>query len=274
MRQSRFFLAAFLILALLPACASMNSTQKIPTPTALDRILQKGELDVGTAGSMPPFNMTTKDGKVIGFEMDMARMMAHAMGVKLNVKTMPFGELLPALHTGKVDMVLSSMTITGQRNLKAGFVGPYAISGKGLLTKEKNLAQIKNPAQINDPKAVLVVLKGSTSQKFVENLIPKAKLITVDQYGQAVEMVLQDKADALIADNAICQVSVARYPGQGLLALVSPLTYEPLGIALPPNDSQIVNWVQNFVRLLRGSGQLKTLHQHWSKDTTWLEQLP
>ena len=116
----------------------------------LDGIVQKGELVVGTAASMPPLNMTTKKGEIIGFEIDLARMMASAMGVKLRVEPMEFSKLLPALENGKVDMVLSGMTITPARNLKVAFVGPYFISGKAFLTKIETIAKAKEATRSED----------------------------------------------------------------------------------------------------------------------------
>src|SRR5574337_216954 len=65
----------------------------------LDRILAKKELVVGTAASMPPLNMTLKDGKVVGMEMDLARIMAGALEVKLTLKPIHFNDLLPALDS-------------------------------------------------------------------------------------------------------------------------------------------------------------------------------
>lgn len=274
MKKMRNVLAVLLMIAFIPACASTDTTAKqAPAAGALDRIVQKGELTVGTAGSMPPYNMTTKDGKVIGFEIDMAEMMAAAMGVKLNVKTMPFGDLLSALEAGQIDMAISSITITGKRNLKVAFVGPYGITGKGLLTKEKSMAEVKDPEQINAPGTTLVALKGSTSEIFVKNIIPKATLVTTDNYEQAVQMVIDGKANAMIADYAACLVSVLRNKDAGLVAAVSPLTREPLGIALPPNDAQIVNWTRNFINSLGGAGQLEALKKRWLEDSSWLENL-
>src|SRR5512136_2329159 len=81
----------------------------------LDRIQAKKELVVGTAASMPPLNMTTKDGQIMGMEMDIASFFASSIGVKLTLKPMNFNELLPALEAGQVDMVLSGMTITPER---------------------------------------------------------------------------------------------------------------------------------------------------------------
>ena len=87
----------------------------------IDRILAKKELVVGTAATMPPLNMTTKDGKIIGYEPDLAAIFADAMGVKLTMKPMRFSDLLPALQAGKVDMILSGMTMTPKRNLTVAF---------------------------------------------------------------------------------------------------------------------------------------------------------
>ncbi len=144
MRKTGFTLVLILSLALLSACAHTSQTAATGTTAAtLDAIVQKGELVVGTAASMPPFNMTTKDGEIIGFEPDLARLIAAGMGVPLKLTPMSFSELLPALETGKIDMILSNMTMTPRRNLKVAFVGPYFISGKAFLTKEKTIANAK-----------------------------------------------------------------------------------------------------------------------------------
>jgi polar amino acid transport system substrate-binding protein len=96
--------------------------------------------------------MTTKDGKVIGFEMDLAKFMANAMGVELKLKRMEFSKLVSALEDGRVDMILSGMTITPKRNLKIAFVGPYFISGKAFLTKVETIANAKDLVEVNSPK--------------------------------------------------------------------------------------------------------------------------
>ena len=83
---------------------------------------------------------------------------------------------------------------------------------------------------IEGKKTKLVALKGSTSQAFVEKIIPDATLITAKDYDEAVDMVLQDKVHAMVADYPICVVSVFRHPDKGLLSIVTTLTYEPIGV--------------------------------------------
>jgi len=267
------FLCLFTIV--LSAC-----TQGVKTDTAvhcscfIDRIMERGELVVGTAGNMPPLNMTTKAGDVIGIEMDIARAMADAMGATLRIETMPFHELLHAVETGKVDMVLSSMTMTPVRNMQVAFVGPYFISGKAFLTKRKTIASVTDATEIDSPDTILTALKGSTSQYFVETVLPKAELITTDNYDEAVNLVLQDKVHALVADYPICAISTFRYPDQGLVPVLAPITFEPYGIALPGNDPLLVNWVENFLGIREGSGRLEEIKLKWLKNRSWLKQLP
>jgi polar amino acid transport system substrate-binding protein len=275
MRKTDKLTAVALVMLLTAMWGQCFAADKSPSASpVLDRIMAKKELVVGTAASMPPLNMKTKDGKIIGMEMDLARIFAAGMGVKLTLTPMNFNELLPALEGGKVDMVLSSMTMTPERNLKVAFVGPYFASGKSLLTKMANVESINEIKKMNSPDKTLVALKGSTSQMFVEKMMPKAKLVAVDTYEQAVALVRNDKAIAMVADYPICRASVLRYPEAKFGTPDKPFSYEPIGVALPPNDPLLVNWVQNFLGGLGIEGDLKMLEEKWFKDSSWVSLLP
>ena len=139
----------------------------------LDRIVANGELRVGMSGNQPPYNMKNKNGKLIGLEVDMANLLAEAMNVKPVLVVKPFAQLIPSLLAGEVDVVMSGMTITAERNMKVAFVGPYNISGKSILTKSVTLAAAEHADDINVKDVSLTALEGSTSQKFVEILLQK-----------------------------------------------------------------------------------------------------
>jgi polar amino acid transport system substrate-binding protein len=263
------------LLLFLGGCAQMNSnTVNASASPVIERIMQRGELVVGMAGNMPPMNMTSKEGELIGYEVDLARAMAAAMGVRAKLAVIPFAELLPALQSGKIDLILSNMTITPGRNLKVAFVGPYFISGKAFLTKIKTIAMADEAEDIDAKNTKLVVLKGSTSQAFVEEAIPDATLVTANDYDEAVKMVLEDKVHAMVADYPICVVSVFRYPNQGLLSVVTTLTYEPIGVGVPAGDPLLVNWVENFMGIAEETGLLQDLKENWLLQADWLNRLP
>jgi len=239
----------------------------------MDRILQRGELLVGITGTQPPLNATTKSGEIIGLDADISRLLAGNMGVKAKFVTLPFPDLLPALEAGKVDIVLSSMTMTPDRNLKVAFVGPYFISGKGILTKTQTVASFQDAAGMNKPQFRLAALKDSTSEAFVLGAAPLAKLVATKTYDEALDMLFQDKIDALIADYPFCAVSALRFQDKGLAAGQAKLTFEPLGIAVP-EDTLLINFLQNFMGVLEGSGALKKISERWFNNASWLSQLP
>ena len=268
--------ALLVVLALLAGCAApVGEPSREPSASgAMARIQSRGELVVGTAGSMPPFNMTTKRGEVIGLDVDLARSMAEGLHVKLRLAAMAFPELLPALQAGKVDAVISAMTITPERSLQATFVGPYFVSGKSYLTKADGPVAGKGTAELNDPTIRLAALSASTSQRFVEQTMPKARLVLVRDYDAGIQLVLQDRVDAMVADFPVCVFSVFRYPDRGLYALVAPLTREEIGIALPKGDVALEAWTRRWLQGLEASGALGRMQDRWFKNPSWLGELP
>ena len=240
---------------------------------AMDSILKKGELLVGITGTQPPLNATNKDGKIIGYDADIARLIAMNMGVKVKFSTMPFAELLPALKAGKVDMVLSSMTMTLERNREVAFVGPYYISGKGIITKTQTISTLQQAEGLNNPEFKVAALKNSTSQSFVEQAAPKAQLVPTKSYDEALDMLLKDKINAIVADYPYCAFAAFRYQEKGLVAGQSKFTFEPLGIAVP-EDALLINWLGNFISMFEASGQLKNLNEKWFQDGSWIKDLP
>jgi polar amino acid transport system substrate-binding protein len=251
-----------------PALATENASP------VLSRIVKSGQFRVGTSGTQPPFTVKSKSGDLIGYEIDLANILATAMGVELKLVQKPFGQLLAALEKGEVDAVMSGMTMTPDRNLKAAFVGPYVVSGKSILTKDKTLVAMSEVTEINRATIRLAALENSTSQKFVELLLPDVTLVKVKDYDEAVRMVLEDEVTAVVADYPICVISALRYGAQGLVTLAEPLTIEPIGIALPPGDSLLLNMVQNYLGALEGIGLLEELEAEWFDDASWLIQLP
>lgn len=275
MRGFRFAVALSCMI-LLGACAQFNqgAAPVLGPSSHLDRIAARGELVVGMSGGQPPLNFISKGGELMGLEVDLAKQMADAMGVNLRLQSMAFADLLPALESGRIDLVLSGMTITPARNMKSMFVGPYFLSGKAILTREQTLADIRNPSEMNRPELKLTALRGSTSQALVESEIPEAKLTLAQDYDEAVQLLIKGEVDAFIADYPICIISVFRYQDEGLISLIAPMTFEPLGIGLPAGDPLYANWVENFLMLLDGSGELEELTNRWFGESSWLQDLP
>jgi polar amino acid transport system substrate-binding protein len=250
-------------LTLLFFTISSQAAQVSPDAAVMSRIVKSGQLVVGTSANQPPMTMLDESGKPAGFDIDLASLMAQALGVKLVTKQIKFDKLLDAIESGKVDIVISNMTINPSRNMRVAFVGPYMTSGKCLITKEENLAKAEGTDELNLPDMKLVVLKGSTSEDIVRTLMPKVKLATVDDIDKGIKMVADDQVGGMMADYPVCLHTVTSNPKAGFISVFSTLTYEPIGIALPANDALFVNWTTNFLERLDKTETLEVLAQKW-----------
>ena len=239
----------------------------------LNKIVKSGEIKVGMTLKQPPYNMRSKSWEMIGYEVDIARLLAESMGVKLNIVELPFHELLPSLESGKIDAVMSGMTITPERNLKAAFVGPYMISGKSILTKNKELSSADEAEDIDMDHIRVAAMKGTTSEKFVSMYIDEASVTLVENYKEGVDLLKSDKIDVMIADYIICMLAAMMYEDEGLIALEEPLTIEPIGIALPADDPLLTNLIENYLNSLSMSGILDELQHYYFEDGSWLLQM-
>jgi ABC-type amino acid transport substrate-binding protein len=240
----------------------------------LQRVIDFKVLKVGMSANQPPMTMVNREGGVMGFDVDLAKALAAAMKVKLEIKAMPFGELMTALEEDKIDMVMSGMSITPQRTELVSFVGPYMMSGKSILTKNSVLGKISSGEEFNRKELKLLALSNSTSVAFVKSEAPDAQLIEINSYDEGVAMLIEGKADAMVADMPMCVLSVMRYPEAGLTTLDRPLTVEPIGIAISKDDPQFFNLVDNYLRAYEKTGVLTKLRKKWFEDSSWVAALP
>jgi polar amino acid transport system substrate-binding protein len=261
-----------IVFAVLLTALSLIFTVAASAGPAMDKILKNKELVIGTTGTQPPMTGTTKTGDIIGLDIDISKAMAKAMGVKIKFVTLPFNELLPALEAGKVDMVVSGMTMTPGRNKKVAFVGPYYVSGKGILAVAKKYVAMQNAEGLNSIHVAIAALKDSTSQQYAETVLPKADLTLTDSMEKSIDLLFKGDVDVVVADFPSCALTAYRYPDKNLIAGESPLTFEPLGIALA-EDTLLINWVENFLVMLQGSGELKKMGEKWFTGGAWVDEL-
>ncbi|MBN7797032.1 transporter substrate-binding domain-containing protein [Parahaliea mediterranea] len=260
------FTALTLLASALSPAASAGDT--------LQRVIDFKTLKVGMTADQPPMNMVNREKALMGFDVDLAKALANAMRVKLEIKVMPFAELMTALEDERIDMVVSNMAITPERSEQATFIGPYMMSGKSILARDSVLARISNGEQFNREELTLAALKNSTSAGFVREAAPEARLIEVAHYDEAVRMVMDGDADGMVADMPVCLLSVLRFPDAGLVTLERPLTVEPIGIAVAKGDPEFHNLVDNYLEAYTKIGLLAQLRKKWMEDNAWLAALP
>ena len=248
------------LLALLSLCVAAVAHAG---ESAVPRILERGTLVVGTSGNMPTMSFIDDQGRPAGFDIDLARIMADVMETRLEIRVMPFADLLPALGRGEVDMVISNLTITPRRNLEVSFVGPYMTSGKCVVSRDQRLSKPDGSQDVNTAETTLAVLAGSTSEDFARELLPQATLLRINSYPEGVRLLLEGKATGMLTDYPVCLATLKENPDAGLESVFSRLTYEPIGIALPAGDARFINFAEHLLERLDQTGALEELARRW-----------
>ncbi|MEI6895625.1 MAG: transporter substrate-binding domain-containing protein [Colwellia sp.] len=261
--------------ALLMATMVMFSTtvQAKASNDVFADIINSGVLKVAMSGDQPPYNVLDRNKNLMGFDVDLARALALAMQVDLEIVEVPFGKLITTLNNGKADMIISGMAITAPRSQLVTFIGPYNVSGKSMLTTRDVMERVAKEG-FNNVNNRIIALENSTSQAFVKSKMAKASLSTISNYKEGVQLLLAGKADILVADMAICKLSVLRNPGTGLVTSKKPLSIEPIGIAIPLNNPELDNFVRNYLTTYEKMGMIDALQKKWFENSNWIVALP
>jgi polar amino acid transport system substrate-binding protein len=263
------------VVLLLAICALGCAASKPPEEPrgALTRIVETGLIRVGMTGEQPPLTMISRDGEFLGLDVALMRVLARNMGVEASFVQLPFNRLFDALDAGEVDVVMSGVTVTPARVERVAFVGPYFTSGKTLLTRNPDIAAVGIPEELNRPELRFAALAGSTSEDFALAMLPDAQLVTSDSLDDAVRMVVSGEVDALIADRETCSFAVLRNPGEALIASASPLTVEPMGIAVPLDQPHLASLIQSYLTALNENGSIEKARAFWFEDSSWVDSL-
>ncbi len=271
--MKRFIIVAA-VLALILGFSGMAVAQDadLAKKSTLQQILKRGELQVGLEAGYLPFEMRNKKGEIIGFDVDVAKAMAKAMGVKLKLVNTAWDGIIPALMTKKFDIIMSGMTITQERNLKVNFCDPYITVGQTVLVAKKHEGKIKSYKDLNDPKYTIATKLGTTGDLSTKKYMPKAKRNAFEDERVAIMEVVNGKADAFVYDHPMCAVNNAKYPGK-FVFLDDPFTYEPLGWAIRKGDPDFLNWLNNFLRQIKGDGTYDAIYKKWFLSNEWLKAL-
>src|SRR5208337_2535196 len=123
-------LIAVCICGLLPTLSCLAvSPFEIYEASALNQVIKRNRLIVGMEVKFFPFEYADTDGQPIGFDVDLAKIAAQELGVRIEIKDMEFSGLIPALQGGKIDMIISGMTRTPARAKTVSFTQPYFEAG-------------------------------------------------------------------------------------------------------------------------------------------------
>ena len=241
--------------------------------STIESILKAGKIRVGFESGYLPFEMTNTKGNYMGFDIDMAKHLAKAMGVKFEPVNTAWDGIIPALITDKIDVIIGGMTVTQERNLAICFSDPYIVVGQAILVNKKHAGNIKSYKDLNDPQYTVCSKLGTTGEKAVKQYIPKAKYKSFEVESEACMEVIQGNADATVYDLPLIEFFQAAHGEGKTYALNQPFTFEPLAIGLKKGDPDFINFLNNFIRQYKNDGRWEKSYNKWIKSNDWQKDL-
>ncbi len=289
--MNRDIFKGFIAFAVMFFCAlplAFSADIELAKDSTLEGILRRGKLRVGLEPGYMPFEMINKRGGLrqrdlrsgdvrfrgqqanfIGFDIDVAREMAKALGVKLILVNTSWPSIIPALDLGRYDIIISGMSVTAERKKRVDFTNPYMTIGQTILINKKHKGVVASYKDLNDPKYIVTSKPATTGEAAVKKFMPKCKYRPFDTELEGAMEVVKGKADAFVYDMPYNVVFVAMHGADKLIFLDKPFTTEPLAWAIRKNDPDFLKWLNTFFKELKKDGRYEKIYTKWFKHTDW-----
>jgi polar amino acid transport system substrate-binding protein len=242
--------------------------EQLVAESTIEQVLKRGALRVGLS-TFVPWAMKDKAGQWIGFEVEVASRLARDMGVRVEFVPTKWAGMIPALLTGKFDIVIGGMSIRPDRNLKVNFSIPYDYTGLSLVANRELASGLKTLEDFNQPKIIIAARLGSTAAAAVKTLLPHAQLRLFDDEPQAYQELLNGRAHAVVASAPMPAFQALRHPEKLFLPIQGTFTREPIGFAVRKGDFDTLNYLDNWIRVVEAVGWLKERKHYWFETTEW-----
>jgi len=212
-------------------------------------------LRVGMELSYPPFEMTDPQGRPTGVSVRLAEALGKHLGRDVMIENVAFDGLIPALKTGKIDCIISSLTATPERARAIAFSEPYLKTGLALLVGTQS--PVQSAADLDVAGRTIAVKKGTTGHQYAATL-KQARVLVLDKESAAVMEVAQGKADAFLYDSLSVFRNQRRHPDT-TRAILRPFREETWAIGLRPGDDELRRQINGFLDAFRAAGGFERL---------------
>ncbi len=214
--------------------------------TTMAELSEAGSITVGTKFDQPLFGLVGPDGKPVGFDVEIAKIIASELGIDEDniewVETVSANRE-PFIQNGQVDIVVATYTINDTRKEVVDFAGPYYVAGQTIMVTEAN-TDINGPDDLAG-KTVCSV-EGSTPAQRITDNYPEAILSLTDAYSNCLEPLRNGQVDALTTDNVILSGFVDQNPGEFKI-VGEPFSEEPYGVGLAKDDTDFRMFINDVL---------------------------
>ncbi len=238
-------------------------TQEQRPSDLLDEIKLKDRINVGIKTDSKPFGFIRND-EITGFDADIAYEISKRIfnsDFKGHVKFVPLtpSERISALNTGKVDIVVATMSINERRKDIIDFSKPYYVAGQAIMVPR--YSRISSISQLNDRPTAIVL--GTTGEKTLRLLAPNANAVGVPTYKEAFQLLKDNKVVAILADDSLLYGFLTETRGYKILPSRYTEEYYAVGIKKGEDTKNLRKMVNVTIRSLEQSGKLAKIKNRW-----------
>jgi polar amino acid transport system substrate-binding protein len=240
------------------AATAAPTTAPAATGPNIDRIKKAGKLVVLVDATFRPMEFKDEQGKIVGFDVDLATEFAKSLGVQLEIQNINWDGIFVALTQGKGDVIMSSVTITDERKKEMAFSEPYYHAGQVIIVPADNTT-IKGPADLAGKKVAVQI--DTTGQEAAEK-IAGITLTKFDGGSEALLAVEQGKVDATVIDAMPGLDYVKNHPKVKAVSK-TPFTTEELGAAFQKDATDLVKAFNDFLAAAKKDGRYDKILEKW-----------
>ena len=252
-----------IILVLLFMCLVFSACGKKKTASDdLSRIEQKGKIVVGVRDDASPFGFRDKNGVLVGYDIDLARILAqNILGNSSAVEFVPVtaSNRIMKLNSGEVDCLIATMSITNQRQQILDFSMPYYMAGQAILVRSTSKATSLRDFEGNK----LIIVYGSTSERNLRSNVPEVTVLGYKTYNDAYKALKSGKAEGIVADDTIL-LNFA-FNDKSVKLLPKRYSKEPYAIAFRKGEqsARLISKTNYVIENLQSTGKLNRLQEKW-----------
>ena len=282
MRNWRWAVAALSLVALLgaacgddaetPAGGGETEVEEFGADTTMGKIQEKGEIVIGVKYDVPPFGFENpQSGEIEGFDVDLGRAIADRLGVEPKFIEAISDNRIPFLQDGTADLILSTMTITSDRDADIDFSNPYYIAHGRIAVYEGS--EIESSDDFTADHRICTALGSTYETTIIPKIAPDSKIEAVDAYSDCVELLQNGAVDAEVTDDIILAGQKAQDDKISLVG--EDLTTDPYGIGIPDGQTDMQDFINDALAEIIESGEWQEIYDAWVGGVTGEEpELP
>jgi polar amino acid transport system substrate-binding protein len=231
----------------------------IPAKAAdLQKILSAGTVRIGVPIDVPPFGSVGANNEPVGLDVDMAKKIAEALGVKLELQQITGANRVPYLVTDRLDIVIAAMGATPQRALQIAFTSPYSALSIGVFGPDS--IAVTSPADLKDQ--TIAVARGTTQDLELTKAAPNAKIVRFDDDATAAAAFTSGQAQLLATADVVAKDMMDK-DAKIQLKPKFILQFSPCYIGIQQGSPELLRWLDTYIHLGLLDGSLSALSQKW-----------